>query len=85
MELNPSNAGELEIEFTRQEIRILKLASDGHLNKEIADHLKIAETTVKRYRQNCMKKIGIEGKQAMNRFLMNFKEWYATKVPQKWY
>ncbi len=68
MELIPSNAGEREIEFTRQEIKVLKLAADGHLNKEIAENLKIAETTVKRHRQNCMSKLGIKGKQAMNRF-----------------
>ena len=73
MELNPSNAGEREIEFSRREIEILKLASNGHLNKEIAENLGIAETTVKRHRQNCMRKLGIKGKQAMNRFLMKFK------------
>ena len=61
------------VEFTRQEIKVLKLASEGHLNKEIADNLNIAETTVKRHRQNCMQKLGIKGKQAMNRFLMKFR------------
>ena len=73
MELNPSNTDGYEVEFTRQEIKVLKLASEGHLNKEIADNLKIAETTVKRHRQNCMQKLGIKGKQAMNRFLMKFR------------
>lgn len=73
MESMLSNVGGREIEFTRQEIKILKLASDGHLNKEIAENLGIAETTVKRHRQNCMRKLGIKGKQAMNRFLMKFK------------
>ena len=85
MILTPSNADRREIEFTRQEIKVLNLASEGYLKKEIADNLKIAETTVKRHRQNCMRKLGIKGKQAMMRFLMKFKEWYATKVPQKWY
>jgi hypothetical protein len=32
-----------------------------------------------------MRKLGIKGKQSMMRFLMKFKEWYATKVPQNWY
>ena len=73
MELIPSNAGGRETEFTRQEIKVLQLASTGHLNKEIADNLNIAETTVKRHRQNCMRKLGIKGKQSMNRFLMEFK------------
>jgi DNA-binding NarL/FixJ family response regulator len=85
MELNLAITSESEVEFTRREIDILKLASDGYLNKEIADNLNIAEKTVKRHRQNCMRKLGIKGKQAMQRFLMKFKEWYATKVPQKWY
>ena len=74
MELIPSNAGGRETEFTRQEIKVLQLASTGHLNKEIADNLNIAETTVKRHRQNCMRKLGIKGKQAMNRFLMTFND-----------
>jgi DNA-binding NarL/FixJ family response regulator len=78
MELNTSNAGGREVEFTRQEIKVLKLAADGHLYKEIADNLKIAETTVKRHRQNCMSKLGIKGKQAMNRFLMKLNAQNAT-------
>ncbi len=73
MELNPSNAGGHGVEFTRQEIKVPKLASNGHLNKEIAEDLGIAEITVKRHRQNCMRKLGIKGKQAMMRFLMKFK------------
>ena len=73
MELISSNAGGREVEFTRQEIKVLKLASEGYLNKEIADNLNVAETTIKRHRQNCMQKLGIKGKQAMNRFLMKFK------------
>jgi DNA-binding NarL/FixJ family response regulator len=72
MELIPSNAGEREVEFTRREIKVLHLASEGYLNKEIANNLKISETTVKRHRQNCMQKLGIKGKQAMNRFLKKF-------------
>lgn len=74
MELILSNAGGREIEFTRQEIKVLNLASEGFLNKEIADNLNIAEKTVKRHRQNCMRKLGIKGKQSMMRFLMKFKE-----------
>jgi hypothetical protein len=30
MELKSSNAGGGEIKFTRQEIKVLKLAADGH-------------------------------------------------------
>ncbi len=81
MILTPSNADRCEIEFTRQEIKVLNLASEGYLNKEIADNLNIAEKTVKRHRQNCIKKLGLKGKQAFNRFLMKFKEWYTTKAP----
>lgn len=80
MILTPSNADGREVEFTRQEMKILNLASEGYLNKEIADNLNIAEKTVKRHRQNCMRKLGIKGKQAMQRFLMKFKEWFASKI-----
>ena len=78
MILTHSNTDGHELDFTRREIEILNLASEGYLNKEIADNLNIAETTVKRHRQNCMAKLGIKGKQAMMRFLIKFKEWYAT-------
>ena len=78
MILTHSNTDRHELDFTRREIEVLNLASEGYLNKEIADNLSIAETTVKRHRQNCMGKLGIKGKQAMMRFLMKFKEWYAT-------
>jgi hypothetical protein len=32
MELNLANINDSEIEFTRQEIKVLNLASDGYLN-----------------------------------------------------
>jgi DNA-binding NarL/FixJ family response regulator len=73
MELNPSNAGGREVEFTRQEIKVLNLASAGLSNKVIADKLGNAETTVKRHRQNIMRKVGIVGKTAMTVYLMNLK------------
>ena len=73
MELIPSNAGGREIEFTRQEIKVLHLASKGLANKVIAGKLGNAETTVKRHRQNIMRKVGIVGKAAMTVYLMNLK------------
>ena len=42
MNTNPSVNG-YNIEFTRQEFKVLKLASKGLLNKEITDNLGIEE------------------------------------------
>ena len=42
-------------------------------NQEIADLLNIEEVTVKTHRKNIMKKVGIRGKNAMNKFVMSFK------------
>lgn len=42
MELKPSIVGEREVEFTRQEIKVLNLASEGRSNKAIAENLNIA-------------------------------------------
>lgn len=67
MKNNPLNT---KIELTRQEINILELASQGHSNKEIGDKYNIAECTVKRHRQNIMRKAGIKGKSAMMKFLL---------------
>lgn len=58
------------MELTRQEINILKLASEGYSNKEIGDKCNIALCTVKRHRQNIMRKNGIKGKSEMMKFLI---------------
>ena len=67
------NAGGRDVEFTRREVKVLKLACEGFLNKEIADNLGIEECTVKRHRQNIMRRLDIKGRSAFMRFLMKFK------------
>lgn len=46
--------------FTKRELEILTLISDGNSNKQIAKHIVISEATVKAHRKNILKKA--EGK-----------------------
>ena len=59
--------------FTRQEFKVLERSRQLMTNKEIANLLSIEEVTVKTHRKNIMKKVGISGKIAMNRFIMTLK------------
>ncbi len=58
-------------EFTFQEWKVLKFATELMSNKEIADKLSISEETVKTHRKNIMKKVGIHGKREMTKFLLS--------------
>jgi DNA-binding NarL/FixJ family response regulator len=80
MDLTILNTDGKRIEFTRQEFKILKLASEGMTNKEIGDLRCIAESTVKCHRQNIMQKVGISGKGEMMRFLMKVNAEISTKA-----
>jgi DNA-binding NarL/FixJ family response regulator len=80
MDLTILNAEGKRIELTRQEFKILKLASEGMTNKEIGDVYCIAESTVKCHRQNIMKKVEISGKGEMMRFLMKVNVEISTKA-----
>lgn len=59
------------IEFTKQELLIIKLSREFISNQEIANHLNISEVTVKCHRRNIMRKAGIKGKKEMTRFLFS--------------
>ncbi len=59
--------------LSRQERNILLLASEGYSNQEIGRQLFIAECTVKRHRQNIMRKLGLKGKVEMTKFLRHYK------------
>jgi two-component system, NarL family, response regulator NreC len=59
--------------FTKQEYKILEYSRQLMTNQEIADKLNIALVTVKSHRKNIMKKIGIHGKTAMNKYVMEQK------------
>ncbi len=56
--------------FTKQEYKILEYSRQFMTNQEIAVKLNISEVTVKSHRKNIMKKVGIQGKTAMNKFVM---------------
>jgi DNA-binding NarL/FixJ family response regulator len=45
-------------DLTSRELQVLRLICDGHRNKEIADHLAIAETTVNFHIKNLVDKLG---------------------------
>ena len=45
-------------DLTARELEVLRLIRDGHRNKQIADHLAIAETTVNFHIKNLVDKLG---------------------------
>ncbi|MBK8266466.1 MAG: FHA domain-containing protein [Nannocystis sp.] len=45
--------------LSRQEARVCRFVSEGQLNKQIAGEMGIAEATVKLYRANALKKLGV--------------------------
>jgi DNA-binding NarL/FixJ family response regulator len=47
-----------EEDLTNRELEVLQLIRDGHRNKQIADHLAIAETTVNFHIKNIVDKLG---------------------------
>lgn len=59
--------------FTKSEYKIIECSRQLMTNQEMADLLGIALVTVKTHRKNIMKKVGINGKAAMIRFVMTFK------------
>ena len=54
--LSPERSGEEDIQFTKREMEILQLISDGLSNKEIAERLFISERTVVGHKSNLMAK-----------------------------
>lgn len=65
-------------EFTHRETEILILFAKGFDEKEIADALFIAKSTVHNHIQNMYKKIGVVGKTSPDRKLVNYA--YTKKV-----
>ena len=57
-------AGQREVTrlLTPRELEIVKLITDGHRNKFIADRLSISEGTVKIHLNNIYEKIGVDGR-----------------------
>ena len=46
--------------LTPQERRLLELLADGKTNREIANHMVLAEKTVKNYVSNVLNKMGVQ-------------------------
>lgn len=57
--------------LTMQEYRILEFSKKGACNKETASHFNISVETVRKHRRNIMRKLGIEGKTGMAKFLIS--------------
>ena len=51
--------------LTDREIEVMSLIAQGHINKEIADHLNIALSTVITHRKNIMEKLGMKSVSAL--------------------
>ena len=58
-------------ELSPTELRVLKLLSEFKTSREIADVLCISYRTVQNHRQNAVKKLGLEGKNALLRFAVS--------------
>ncbi len=57
-DLGPT-AGELGGDLTPQERRVLTLMADGLTNRQIGEHINLAEKTVKNYVSNVLMKLGL--------------------------
>ncbi len=58
-DLNPRTPAGKKNSLTKREIQVLKLVTNGMLNKEIAIRLRISEKTVKNHVSNIFKKIDV--------------------------
>jgi ATP/maltotriose-dependent transcriptional regulator MalT len=60
--------------LSNQEIKIIKLASNTFSNKEIAQILFLAESTVKKHRENAYLKLNIQGRENVRQLLRQLKK-----------
>lgn len=79
--------GQLD-ELTDREQDVLRRVAEGHLNKQIASDLGVAERTVKFHRRNLMRKLGFTSAAKLTRFgiqaaLLDRRRSVATKSPPK--
>ena len=61
--------------LTATERIIIKLISEGNTTQEISDFLFISSNTVDNHRSNMVKKLELEGKNALMKFAIEFKGW----------
>lgn len=65
--------------LTYQEVKILRLCSEGLLTKEIAEKLSISPLTVRKHRQNSYRKLGLRNTHDIRSFLRLL---YAWDLPE---
>jgi two-component system response regulator NreC len=58
----------LDFDFSRREIEVLTLVSEGYTNQEIAERLNTSKRTVEGHRQNLIDKTGVRNSIALIRF-----------------
>lgn len=63
----PENA---EFDFTKKEIEILTLVSEGYTNQEIAERLYTSKRTIEGHRQNLIDKTGVRNSSALIRYAL---------------
>lgn len=54
--------------LTQREIEVLKFVSDGYLNKEIAERMKVAVRTIERHRYVIMKKLDLHSQAELTKY-----------------
>lgn len=62
------------IKLSRREIEVLKLLSNGHSNKDIAEELEISDKTVSTYKLRLLNKIGAKSVVDLINFSSNYPE-----------
>ncbi len=70
-QINAANVpvpGNGEFEFTKKEIEILALVSEGYTNQEIAERLYTSKRTIEGYRQSLIEKTGVRNSSALIRY-----------------
>jgi len=59
-----------EFDFTKRELEILTLVSEGYTNQEIADRLYTSKRTVEGHRQSLIEKTGVRNSSALIRYAL---------------
>ena len=65
--------------LTRQEEKVIQLASEDFSNKEIATKLGTSLATIKKHRENVYRKFDICGKTKVRRFMRKVQKFFERK------
>jgi DNA-binding NarL/FixJ family response regulator len=71
--IQPRDAGQTEetIDFTKRELELIKLLSEGHANKTAADKLNVTYFTINQHLKNIYKKLHINSKSELISWYLN--------------